>query len=108
MAPEPAATSPVLLAGRMTGEGPWPNMCGPTERIDAEHVAGRGLILKRLLQLTLARLLGLKQARVLDGDDSLIGEGLHQADLTCSKWLNFRSVNKNNSQQLIASKHRDC
>ena len=41
----------------------------------------RRLLLQRLGQLARARLLGLEQPRVLDGDDGLVGEGLHQLDL---------------------------
>ena len=33
------------------------------------------------LSSSLARLLGLEQSRVLDGDDGLVGEGLDQFDL---------------------------
>src|SRR5215470_2361745 len=39
-----------------------------------EDAAGCSLILKRLLKLALACLLGLEQPRVLDGDDGLVGE----------------------------------
>jgi hypothetical protein len=48
---------------------------------DAEHVAGRLLLLDGLGQLSVARLQLLEQADVLDGDDRLVGEGLQQLDL---------------------------
>src|SRR5262245_671291 len=46
-----------------------------------EHIASRGLVFERLLKLTLARLLGLEQPRVLDGDDGLVGERGDELDL---------------------------
>ena len=51
---------------------------------DVEHLARRGLVFERFLQLALARLLGLEQPRVLDGDDGLVGEGFEQFDLAVS------------------------
>src|SRR5262249_28541920 len=48
---------------------------------DAKHLAGSGLIFKRLLKLALARLLGLEQARVLDRDDGLVSERPQQLKL---------------------------
>src|SRR5262249_57493085 len=41
---------------------------------DLEYVGGGGLLLQRLAQLV-------EQARVLDGDDSLVGERCHPPDL---------------------------
>ena len=41
---------------------------------DLEHVGGGGLLLERFAQLV-------EQARVLDGDDGLVGEVRHQLDL---------------------------
>ena len=52
-----------------------------SELNDVEHIAGRGLLFERLLQLALARLHLLEQPRVLDGDDGLVGEGSQQLDL---------------------------
>ena len=46
---------------------------------DGEDFGGRRLLLQRLGQLLGARLLGLEQARVLDGDHGLVGEGLGAA-----------------------------
>ena len=48
---------------------------------DAQHLAGRGLVFERFLQLLRPRLLGLEQPRVLDGDHRLVGEGRDQLDL---------------------------
>src|SRR5439155_4768629 len=52
---------------------------------DIEHIAGRGLVFERLLKVTFARLLGLQQSRVLDGDDGLVGEGLQKFDVAIRK-----------------------
>ena len=48
---------------------------------DLEHVGGRCLLLQRLAELRGARLDLFEQAHVLDGDDRLVGKGLHQLDL---------------------------
>ena len=48
---------------------------------DAEHLGRRGLMLQRFAQLRIALLQFLEQPHVLDGDDSLVGEGRDQLDL---------------------------
>src|SRR5260370_12268581 len=45
---------------------------------DLEHIGGGGLLLQRFPQLV-------EQARVLDGNDGLIGKGLEKRDLLISK-----------------------
>ena len=45
---------------------------------DAQHLGGRGLLLERLLGLV-------EQARVLDRDHRLVGEGLQQRDRPCRR-----------------------
>src|SRR5262245_51953119 len=57
---------------------------------DLEHIGGRGLLLKRFAQLT-------QQARVFDGDDGLISEGLHERNLLIGEWLNLQPVNGDRS-----------
>src|SRR5262249_44698094 len=37
----------------------------------------------------------LKQPRVLDGDDGLVGEGLQQFNLSVGKWAHFRATQGN-------------
>ena len=46
-----------------------------------QHLAGRGLLLQRLGQIVGALAQFVEQPRVLDGDDGLGGEVLHQLDL---------------------------
>src|SRR5262245_57282771 len=48
---------------------------------DTENLADRCLVVERFLQLALARLLRLKQPRVLDGDYGLVREGVDEFDL---------------------------
>ena len=54
---------------------------------DLEHVGGGGLLLQRLPQFV-------EQPRVLDGDDGLGGEVLHQRDLLVGEWPNFLAVDR--------------
>ena len=48
---------------------------------DLEHIGGRGLLLQRFLEVARLRLHLVEQARVLDRDDGLVGEGLDELDL---------------------------
>src|SRR5215470_11189860 len=71
--------------------------CAPGDRVEhrldvgrrtgdyAQYLASRGLIFKRLLKLTLARLLGFEQPCVLDGDCGLVGEGFDKFNLLVSE-----------------------
>jgi len=52
---------------------------------DLQNVRGGRLLFQSFLQLALAGLLGLKEARVLDGNDGLVGERLKQFDLFLGK-----------------------
>ena len=54
---------------------------------DPQDLARRGLLLERLGQLVVPVLELREQPHVLDGDDRLIGEGLHQLDLSRRKAL---------------------
>jgi hypothetical protein len=56
---------------------------------DAEHIAGRSLILQGLLEFALACLLCLEQPRVLDSDHSLVGEGLEKLNLSVGELADF-------------------
>ena len=73
---------------------------------DLSTSAGRGLLLQRLGQLTCTRLLGLEQARVLDGDDGLVGE-----ILTSSICLSVKGrtscAKRDGADQLTVLKHRN-
>src|SRR5215467_15372617 len=66
---------------------------------DVENVAGGCLVFERLLQLAFAGLLGFEEPRVLDGDDSLVGESLKQTDLLFSEWSHFGAANANGADR---------
>ena len=51
-----------------------------------EHVGGGGLLLKRFAQVMRALAQLVEQARVLDGDDGLVGKGGDQLDLLVGEW----------------------
>src|SRR6516162_4192855 len=48
---------------------------------DLQQVAGRGLVIERLLEIARARAHLREQTRVLDRDDRLVGKGAYQIDL---------------------------
>src|SRR4030095_1298291 len=49
-----------------------------------------------------------EQSRVLNGDRSLIGEGLHQRNVAVSERLDLTSVDDNGTEQLVPPKHWQC
>ena len=65
-----------------------------------EHVGGGGLLLQRFAQLV-------EQARVLDGDDGLAGEVLHQFDLLVGEGANLLAVDGKDADQLVVLEHRN-
>src|SRR5262249_36157950 len=66
---------------------------------DLEHVGGGGLPLQRLAQLV-------EQARVLDGDDGLMGKVGEQFDLLVGEGTHFLAIDDDNSNQLVVLEHR--
>ena len=66
---------------------------------DLEHVGGGGLLLQRFAQLV-------EQPRVLDGDDGLGGEVLHQLDLLVGEWPHLLAVDGDRADQLVLLEHR--
>src|SRR5215510_2764788 len=66
---------------------------------DLEHIGSRGLLLQRLAQLV-------EQPSVLDGDDGLSGEILHQLDLPIGERADGLPVNADSADQLIVFEHR--
>src|SRR6516164_7875686 len=68
---------------------------------DLEHVGGRGLLLQRLAQLV-------QQARVLDGNDGLVGEALDQLYLLVGEWADLLAVDNDSARQLGFLQHRDA
>src|SRR5262249_6620697 len=72
--------------------------CRPAD--DLEHVGGGGLLLQRFAQLV-------EQARVLYGDDGLLGEARHQRDLLVGERAHLLTVEIDGSDQLISFEHWD-
>src|SRR5262245_25642553 len=67
---------------------------------DFEHIRSSGLLLQRFTQLV-------QQARVLDGDDGLSGETLHQLDLLLGERADLCPVDREHADDLIMLEHRD-
>src|SRR5215472_15030864 len=68
-------------------------------RDDLENLRRRGLLLQRLAQLV-------EQARVLDGDDRLLGEIANQLDLIVGERLRLLAVDKDGADKLVVLEHR--
>src|SRR5204863_7072167 len=66
---------------------------------DLEHIGGGGLLLKRFAKL-------IEQARVLDGDDGLAGETLHQLDLLVGERPRLLTEYIDRTDQLVLLEHR--
>ena len=66
---------------------------------DLEHVGGGGLLLQRFAQLV-------EQPGVLDGDDGLRGEILHQRDLLIGERPHLLAVDSDPPDQLVVLEHR--
>src|SRR5262245_22534407 len=73
---------------------------------DIEHLARRGLKFERLAQLALALLLCLKQPRVLDGYDCLVGEGLKQRNLFLAEWVDHAATKHETADGFVISQER--
>ena len=72
----------------------------PGERTDdLEHVGGGGLLLERFAQLA-------EKPRVLEGDDGLRGEVLHQLDLLVGKRPYFLTIDGNGAYKRALLEHR--
>ena len=67
---------------------------------DLEHVGGGGLLLQRFAQLV-------EQPRVLDGDDGLSGEVLHQLDLLVGERSYFGAIDDKGADQFVLFEHRN-
>ena len=66
---------------------------------DLEHVGGGGLLLQQFAQF-------IEQARVLDGDDGLVGEVRKQSDLLLGEGAHLLPVDGESANQLIIFEHR--
>ena len=73
---------------------------------DFQHVRGRSLHLQRFGQVSRARLHLLEQPRVLDGDDSLIGEGLDKIDFGVGERLFGPARDDQRPDAAFARQHR--
>jgi len=62
------------------------------------HLQRFGKIVRALAQL-------IEQPRVLDSDDGLGGEILHQRNLLAWKWADFLAIDRNSADQFIVFEH---
>ena len=67
---------------------------------------GRGLLLQRLGQIVGALAQLVEQPRVLDGDDGLRGEVLHQLDLLVGERPHLLAIDGDGADQLVVLEHR--
>src|SRR5215471_20879547 len=81
---------------------------GRRTRDYAQYLGGCCLIFKGFLQLVLARLFGLEQPRVLDGDDGLVGEGGYELNLFGGELLGRRSCHCHDTDAAPISQQRDA
>src|SRR5262249_56795349 len=73
---------------------------------DPEDLTRRRLLLEGLRQVAVAYVQLLEQAHVLDGDDGLVGERLHQLDLLVREGMNLPAVDDNGAQDLAFLQER--
>ena len=73
---------------------------------DLQHLRGRGLLLQRLGEIVGALAQLVEQPRVLDGDDGLGGEVLHQLDLLVGERPYLLAVDGECADQLVVLEHR--
>ena len=67
---------------------------------DTQHVRRRRLLLQRLAQFV-------EQPRVLDGDDGLGGEVLHQLDLLVGERPHLLAIDADDANELVVLEHGD-
>ena len=67
---------------------------------------GRGLLLQRLAEIVGALAQLVEQPRVLDGDDGLGGEVLHQLDLLVGEGPDLLAIDDDSADQLVVLEHR--
>ncbi len=75
---------------------------------DLQHLGGRGLLLQRLAEIGRALAKFVEQPRVLDGDDSLVGEIRDQLDLLIGEWLHLRAPQVDHSNWHPFAQKRDA
>src|SRR4029077_1093289 len=74
---------------------------------DFQHLARRGLLLKRYGEVGRALTQFVEQSCVLDGHDCLRGEVLHQLDLLFAKGADLLTVHYDCTDQFVLLQHRD-
>src|SRR5215467_15745872 len=74
---------------------------------DLQNIGSGRLLFQGFCQLALARLLSLKQPRVLDGDHCLVGEGLEQIDLSVGERADLGASDDNHADGLTCTNQRD-
>src|SRR4029077_13930181 len=67
---------------------------------DLEHAGGSGLLLQGFAQLV-------KQARVLNSDDGLVGEGRDQPDLLVGEWTHGFALHHDDSDRYSLAQKGD-
>ena len=73
---------------------------------DTKYVGGRGLLLQRLSQVASSLAQFVQQSRVLNGDDSLRSEVLHEFYLPVGERSHFPAVDNNRTNQHVFLEHR--
>src|ERR1700693_3884677 len=73
---------------------------------DPEHLRRRRLLLQRLAEIVGALAQFVEQPRVLDGDDGLGSEVLHQLDLLVGEGTNLLPIDDDGADQHIVIEHR--
>src|SRR5215218_10462202 len=74
---------------------------------DLQHLRGRSLLLQRLGQFVGALAQFIEQPDVLDRDDRLVGEGLHESDLCGGEWPHLASPASDCAYRRLLSKNGD-
>ena len=72
---------------------------------DAQHLRCRRLLLQRFAEIVGALAQFVEQPRILDGDDGLGGEVLHQRDLLVGERPDLLAVDDNGADELIIFEH---
>ena len=74
----------------------------------AEHLRGRGLLLKRPGKIVRALAQFIQQPRVLDRDHGLRGEIRDQSDLLVGEGAHLLAIDGDGADQLVLFEHRDA
>src|SRR5215471_5071431 len=109
----------VSAEGDPARSGPTQPLGSPDERVehrlqierraadDLQHIARRGLVFERLLQVVRAILQFVQEPRIFDRDYRLVGEAFDQPDLFVREGPNFLTIDVDGADQLFALEHWD-